>query len=234
MRRDATAIVYTPPRSPDEGEGSGAIRAGADLGCRPDLDLLGLGVGGLRQRQAENAVLEGRARVIGVDRSRQGDLPMYSPGSISWTSQLAPSGMTVSELFARIVRTPPWNWTSMSSLLQSACKRTQTHERAAGARTTPSVPGMQRRGLGASGTHLRSVRPRLFCFPSSDRVFAAVVEDVASRLALTSPDELMDALRRRYPHTSVRPRQLTGESVTVWYVYRERTFPAHPGDVEDA
>ena len=90
---------------------------------------------------------------------------------------------------------------------------------------------MQPRGFGASGTHLGRPRPRLFCFPSSDAVFAGVVEEVASRLPLTSPHELMEVLRPRFPLVSVHPRQLTGELVRVWYVYRERTFPAHPGDV---
>jgi hypothetical protein len=90
-----------------------------------------------------------------------------------------------------------------------------------------------RGGAGALGTHLGSGCPRLFCFPSSDAVFADMVEEVASRLPLTSPHELMEALRPRYPLVSVHPRQLTGEPVRVWYVYRERTFPAHPGEVGD-
>lgn len=89
---------------------------------------------------------------------------------------------------------------------------------------------MQARGAGASRTHPLSARPRLFCFPSSDRFFASIVEEVASGLALDSPDELAEALRPLYPLVSVHPRALTGEQVAIWYVYRERTFPAHPGE----
>ncbi len=89
---------------------------------------------------------------------------------------------------------------------------------------------MHARDKGATGTHPRSPRPRLFCFPSSDRFFASIVEEVASSLELNSPDELVDALQPLYPAISVHPRALTGEQVTIWYVYRERTFPAHPGD----
>jgi hypothetical protein len=92
---------------------------------------------------------------------------------------------------------------------------------------------MDRGSWGAYGTRLASVRPRLYAIPSSDRSFAAVVENVASRLALRSPYELEDALRPLYPLVSVHPRELTGEPASIWYVYRERTFPARPGSAKD-
>jgi hypothetical protein len=91
---------------------------------------------------------------------------------------------------------------------------------------------MQAHDEGAPGTHPVSVRPRLFCFPSSDSFFAAIVEEVARGLRLDSPDELVSALRPLYPEISVHPRTLYGESGAVWYVYRERTFPAHPGEAD--
>ena len=89
------------------------------------------------------------------------------------------------------------------------------------------------RGLGAHGTRAASARPRLFSFPSSDTFFAQIVAEVAIALPLHSPDELEQALRPLYPKVSVHVRQLTGEPAITWYVYRERTFPAHPGEVED-
>jgi hypothetical protein len=86
---------------------------------------------------------------------------------------------------------------------------------------------------GAAGTHPAGPRPRLFCFPSADRTFATIVEEVAGQLSLRSPDELIEALRPLYPLISVHPRQLAGEPGLIWYVYRERTFPAHPDDTGD-
>ncbi len=86
---------------------------------------------------------------------------------------------------------------------------------------------------GLLGARAVSARPRLFCFPSSDSFFAEIVAEVASALPLHSSDELEQALRPLYPKVSVHVRELTGEPEITWYVYRERTFPAHPGEVED-
>ena len=86
---------------------------------------------------------------------------------------------------------------------------------------------------GPLGARAVSVRPRLLCFPSSDSFFAEIVAEVASALPLDSSDELEQALRPLYPKVSVHVRALTGEPEITWYVYRERTFPAHPGEVED-
>jgi hypothetical protein len=52
-------------------------------------------------------------------------------------------------------------------------------------------------------------------------------------MTLESPGELEDALRPLYPDVSVHRRELEGERTPIWYVYRERTFPAHPGQVEE-
>ena len=83
------------------------------------------------------------------------------------------------------------------------------------------------------GTRAAPSRPRLFCLPSSDRLFATIVEEVAESLTLESTDELEDVLRPMYPNAAVHRRELEGERTPIWYVYRERTFPAHPGQVEE-
>jgi hypothetical protein len=87
--------------------------------------------------------------------------------------------------------------------------------------------------LGANGTRAVSARPRLICFPSSDEVFATIVDEVARDAPLQATDELEDALRPMYPNVAVHRRELEGEPTPIWYVYRERTFPAHPGQVEE-
>jgi hypothetical protein len=92
---------------------------------------------------------------------------------------------------------------------------------------------MDRGPVGVPGTRAAVSRPRLFCLPSSDRLFAAVVEEVAESLTLQSTDELEDVLRPMYPNVAVHRRDLEGERTPIWYVYRERTFPAHPGQAEE-
>ena len=62
--------------------------------------------------------------------------------------------------------------------------------------------------------------PLLIINPPSDAGFvsacqAAVVD------ADADPTRLQDALRLRYPEAVVRPRELSGETITVWYVYRD-------------
>ena len=81
------------------------------------------------------------------------------------------------------------------------------------------------------GTRAAPLRPRLFCLPSSDGLFKTLVLKIAGSLMLQSPRELEDALRPVYPGVSVHLRELSGEPIPTWYVYRERTFPAHPGEV---
>ena len=83
------------------------------------------------------------------------------------------------------------------------------------------------------GTRAAPSRPRLFCLPSSDRLFATIVEEIAESLTLQSTRELEDVLRPTYPDISVHRRELEGEPTPIWYVYRERTFPAHPGQAEE-
>ena len=75
-----------------------------------------------------------------------------------------------------------------------------------------------------------STRPRLFCFPSTDHAFARVVHETARSIPVLTPAALADGLRPLYPRVRVHRRDLSGELATIWYVYRERTFPAHPDD----
>jgi hypothetical protein len=55
--------------------------------------------------------------------------------------------------------------------------------------------------------------------PRSDEQFAAFAREQASEAE--SPEDLQAALRRRYPRSVVRPRELDGEKTEVWYVYRD-------------
>jgi hypothetical protein len=62
--------------------------------------------------------------------------------------------------------------------------------------------------------------PLLIINPPSDTAFvrachAAVVD------ADSDPGRLQEALRLRYPDAVVRPRELSGETIIVWYVYRD-------------
>lgn len=66
--------------------------------------------------------------------------------------------------------------------------------------------------------------------PNSDATFTATVERLA-RDAATS-NELQAALRQLYPRALVRERSLSGESLALWYVYREGRWvsPTMEGD----
>ena len=63
------------------------------------------------------------------------------------------------------------------------------------------------------------------CVPSSDAVFARAVERALDDVSITSTHGLEDALRASYPTVLVRPRELSGELLPTWYVYRDRAFP---------
>ena len=56
--------------------------------------------------------------------------------------------------------------------------------------------------------------------PAGDAGFEEAVND-GMRDGTTSPALLEGRLRERYPRAVVRPRDLAGESTTVWYVYRD-------------
>lgn len=62
-------------------------------------------------------------------------------------------------------------------------------------------------------------RPTLVLNPPDDREFEAFVMRIIGT-SLRS-DELEHGLRTRYPRAIVRPRDLAGERVQIWYVYRD-------------
>lgn len=62
--------------------------------------------------------------------------------------------------------------------------------------------------------------PLLVAFPTSDQAFRGWAE----RLVATSqgkPDQLERSLRGRYPDAVVRPRDLSGDVIAIWYIYRD-------------
>lgn len=62
--------------------------------------------------------------------------------------------------------------------------------------------------------------PILVLNPRSDRSFVNYVGQVA-RDGLTTPAALQARLREQFPRAAVRARGLSGEDVTMWYVYRD-------------
>lgn len=69
-------------------------------------------------------------------------------------------------------------------------------------------------------------RPALMTNPRTDTAFRAHAESLVAS-GIGDPKDLEARLRDRYPAAVVRARLLTGERVSVWYVYREgRWIPA--------
>jgi hypothetical protein len=74
--------------------------------------------------------------------------------------------------------------------------------------------------------------PTLIVNPIDDTVFAGFAQTLVDHGA-ASTVELERRLRDEYPRSTVHARELVGESVTIWYVYREgRWIPSHPVDEE--
>jgi hypothetical protein len=65
-----------------------------------------------------------------------------------------------------------------------------------------------------------STRPVLIVNPATDRHFAAESERQLDAGAYDL-EAFEVRLRRRYPQAVVHPRELSGESMIVWYVYRD-------------
>lgn len=63
--------------------------------------------------------------------------------------------------------------------------------------------------------------------PRRDAAFVALVDREAVRVAV--PEELQARLRATYPDAIVRRRGLAGESVEVWYVYRDGHWTSADG-----
>jgi len=69
-------------------------------------------------------------------------------------------------------------------------------------------------------------RPTIIRNPASDRTFQEAIEEVLDTGVL-EPAAAEKQLRERYPRAVVRPRELAGEPIAVWYVYRDgRWTPA--------
>jgi hypothetical protein len=62
--------------------------------------------------------------------------------------------------------------------------------------------------------------PLLIINPPSDAAFVSACQAAVAG-ADSDPAHLQDALRLRYPDVVVRPRELSGETIMVWYVYRD-------------
>ncbi len=58
--------------------------------------------------------------------------------------------------------------------------------------------------------------------PANDASFVEAVDSVYKDAATIA--ELESRLRVRYPHATVRARQLSGETTQVWYVYRDGSW----------
>ena len=61
--------------------------------------------------------------------------------------------------------------------------------------------------------------PTLVLNPPDDRDFEAFVTSLFG--TGQHPAQLEQSLRSRYPRAIVRPRDLAGEQIQVWYVYRD-------------
>lgn len=73
-------------------------------------------------------------------------------------------------------------------------------------------------------------RPMLIASPRDDAAFREFAEQLVANGA-TAEDALEVALRDRYPNAVVRARDLAGERVLVWYVYRDGRWRG-PSDPE--
>jgi len=62
--------------------------------------------------------------------------------------------------------------------------------------------------------------PLLIINPPSDTAFVSACQEAVVD-ADSDPARLQEALRLRYPAAVVRPRELSGETIIVWYVYRD-------------
>jgi hypothetical protein len=63
-------------------------------------------------------------------------------------------------------------------------------------------------------------RPVVIANPTHDHPFVALAERLVGEGAAT-PDELQARLRTEFPRTIVRERQLAGETMRMWYAYRD-------------
>lgn len=74
-----------------------------------------------------------------------------------------------------------------------------------------------------------ATRPVLILNPRDDPAFMGFAQSLVEAGAAEA-DELQRLLRARYPRATVRPRELSSEPTSVWYVYRDGHWvPSAPG-----
>ena len=66
---------------------------------------------------------------------------------------------------------------------------------------------------------MRSAKPTLIVNPVADREFSRFAN--AQLDAAQTAEQLQALLRVRYPEAVVHARELSGERILVWYVYRD-------------
>jgi hypothetical protein len=94
---------------------------------------------------------------------------------------------------------------------------------------THDLAGTNRMTEQPGGARIR--RPTIVANPAGDRDFDARVED-ALRAGARRPIDLELALRAAYPNVVVRRREISGESIEVWYVYRDGHWVAKEADAQ--
>ena len=63
-------------------------------------------------------------------------------------------------------------------------------------------------------------RPTLVLNPPDDDDFRTSAEQLVED-GIVDPRMLENCLRQRWPRALVRPRELAGEQIQIWYVYRD-------------
>jgi hypothetical protein len=64
------------------------------------------------------------------------------------------------------------------------------------------------------------MNPTLVVSPSTDEIFAEYAE-LALERGVNSTTDLERRLRTAYPRAVVHARELSGEQIVIWYVYRD-------------
>ena len=77
----------------------------------------------------------------------------------------------------------------------------------------------------ANGVVDLAAEPRLVCIPSGDPDMCGVVEHMYMSIPWVTPERLQAALRDIYPDVVVRRRELEGEPMPTWYVFKDRPRP---------
>lgn len=72
-----------------------------------------------------------------------------------------------------------------------------------------------------------STRPVLILNPRNDAAFVEYAESLVNDS--TDAASLQARLRERYPLATVRPRDLSSERTSIWYVYRDGHWVPSPG-----